>query len=164
MKKNNPNADGKTKRRKTLVKSVDGKTSYIFDSQKEAMACMREVTGQTINASRVSHIQTATVEVTKDTIGLSYSIGYNGKQLHNAMDFLKEATPKSIEGMTVFNSREVDTKKQPMFFGQPLGVQRYDSYKYPFLKNLHQQQIGYFWQPEDDLSTERQGGLSEVTP
>ena len=54
MKKNNPNADGKTKRRKTLVKSVDGKTSYIFDSQKEAMECMREVTGQTINASRVS--------------------------------------------------------------------------------------------------------------
>ena len=33
--------------------------------------------------------------------------------------------------MTVFNTDEVDTKKQPMFFGKPLGVQRYDSYKYP---------------------------------
>ena len=65
------------------------------------------------------------------------------------MDFLKEATPKSIEGMTVFNSREVDTKKQPMFFGQPLGVQRYDSYKYPVFEKLTQQQIGYFWQPEE---------------
>ena len=65
------------------------------------------------------------------------------------MDFLKEVTPKSIEGMTVFNSREVDTKKQPMFFGQPLGVQRYDSYKYPVFEKLTQQQIGYFWQPEE---------------
>ena len=36
-----------------------------------------------------------------------------------------------VEGMTVFNTGEVDTKKQPMFFGSPLGVQRYDSYKYP---------------------------------
>jgi len=32
-----------------------------------------------------------------------------------------------VESMTVFNSSEVDTKKQPMFFGQPLGIQRYDS-------------------------------------
>lgn len=65
------------------------------------------------------------------------------------MDFVKEATPKSIEGMTVFNSKEVDTKKQPMFFGQPLGVQRYDTYKYPIFEKLTQQQIGYFWQPEE---------------
>ena len=28
--------------------------------------------------------------------------------------------------MTVFNKSHVDTKKQPMFFGAPLGVQRYD--------------------------------------
>ena len=34
---------------------------------------------------------------------------------------------KVVNSMTVFNSQEVDTKKQPMFFGQPLGVQRYDS-------------------------------------
>ena len=51
--------------------------------------------------------------------------------------------------MTVFNSNKVDTKKQPMFFGQPLGVQRYDSYKYPVFEKLTQQQIGYFWQPEE---------------
>ena len=34
-----------------------------------------------------------------------------------------------IKSMTVFNTKEVNTKKQPMFFGQPLGVQRYDTYK-----------------------------------
>ena len=28
-----------------------------------------------------------------------------------------------IQGMTVFNTEDVDTKKQPMFFGKPLGVQ-----------------------------------------
>ena len=56
---------------------------------------------------------------------------------------------KNIEGMTVFNSNEVDTKKQPMFFGQPLGVQRYDSYKYPIFEKLTQQQLGFFWKPEE---------------
>ena len=41
----------------------------------------------------------------------------------------------NIKGMTVFNTEPVDTKKQPMFFGKPLGVQRYDSYKYPAFEN-----------------------------
>ena len=51
--------------------------------------------------------------------------------------------------MTVFNTEEVDTKKQPMFFGKPLGVQRYDSYKYPVFDRLTTQQLGYFWRPEE---------------
>ena len=54
-----------------------------------------------------------------------------------------------IQGMTVFNTEEVDTKKQPMFFGKPLGVQRYDSYKYPAFENLTKSQLGYFWRPEE---------------
>ena len=54
-----------------------------------------------------------------------------------------------VKGMTVFNKNKVDTKKQPMFFGQPLGVQRYDSYKYPVFDKLTQQQLGYFWRPEE---------------
>ncbi|MFZ9353631.1 MAG: class Ia ribonucleoside-diphosphate reductase subunit beta [Candidatus Nanopelagicales bacterium] len=56
---------------------------------------------------------------------------------------------KKIEGMTVFNTNEVDVKKQPMFFGSPLGIQRYDSYKYPVFEKLTQQQLGYFWRPEE---------------
>jgi len=51
--------------------------------------------------------------------------------------------------MTVFNKAKVNTKKQPMFFGQPLGVQRYDEYKYPVFDRLTQQQLGYFWRPEE---------------
>lgn len=56
---------------------------------------------------------------------------------------------KMIEGMTVFNTLEVDLKSQPMFFGSPLGVQRYDTYKYPIFDKLTQQQLGYFWRPEE---------------
>ncbi len=56
---------------------------------------------------------------------------------------------KKVEGMTVFNDNRVDTKKQPMFFGAPLGIQRYDSYKYPIFEKLTQQQLGYFWRPEE---------------
>ena len=56
---------------------------------------------------------------------------------------------RKVEGMTVFNTNKVNTKKQPMFFGQPLGVQRYDSFKYPVFDKLTQQQLGYFWRPEE---------------
>ena len=54
-----------------------------------------------------------------------------------------------VDSMTVFNSEVVDTKKQPMFFGKPLGIQRYDSYKYPIFDKLTTQQLGYFWRPEE---------------
>lgn len=54
-----------------------------------------------------------------------------------------------VDGMTVFNPEKVNTKKQPMFFGKPLGVQRYDSYKYPIFDKLTTQQLGYFWRPEE---------------
>jgi ribonucleoside-diphosphate reductase beta chain len=61
---------------------------------------------------------------------------------------LTETTP-TVEGMTVFNTKRVDVKKQPMFFGAPLGVQRYDTFKYPIFDKLTQQQLGYFWRPEE---------------
>jgi len=54
-----------------------------------------------------------------------------------------------VKGMTVFNQNAVDTKKQPMFFGQPLGVQRYDEFKYPVFDKLTTQMLGYFWRPEE---------------
>ena len=51
--------------------------------------------------------------------------------------------------VTVFNENKTDTKKQPMFFGAPLGMQRYDEYKYPDFDKLTQTQLGYFWRPEE---------------
>jgi ribonucleotide reductase beta subunit family protein with ferritin-like domain len=55
----------------------------------------------------------------------------------------------SVEGMTVFNTNKVNTFKQPMFFGSPLGVQRYDEYKYPVFEKITQQQLSFFWRPEE---------------
>ena len=60
-----------------------------------------------------------------------------------------KAVQSDIKGMTVFNPNKVDFKKQTMFFGQPLGVQSYDQYKYPVFDKLTQQQLGYFWSPEE---------------
>ena len=54
-----------------------------------------------------------------------------------------------VKGMTVFNTTQVDSTKQKMFFGPPLGVQRYDKFKYPVFDKLTQQQLGYFWRPEE---------------
>ena len=59
-----------------------------------------------------------------------------------------------MAGMTVFNSRRVDTKEQPMFFGQPLGVQQYTSFKYPVFDKITQTQLGFFWKP-DEISLQK---------
>ena len=66
-----------------------------------------------------------------------------------AVKFKLTENSRSVDGMTVFNTNHVDLKKQPMFFGAPLGIQRYDSYKYPIFEKLTQQQLGYFWRPEE---------------
>jgi ribonucleoside-diphosphate reductase beta chain len=70
----------------------------------------------------------------------------------------------SIKGMTVFNTEKVDTKKQPMFFGKPLGVQRYDSYKYPVFDKLTTQQLGYFWRPEEVSLQKDRGDYQTLRP
>ena len=69
-----------------------------------------------------------------------------------------------IKGMTVFNTEKVDTKKQPMFFGQPLGIQRYDSYKYPIFEKLTEQQIGYFWVPKEVSLQKDRGDYQLLRP
>jgi ribonucleoside-diphosphate reductase beta chain len=66
--------------------------------------------------------------------------------------------------MTVFNTDEVDYKKQPMFFGKPLGVQRYDSYKYPTFDRLTTQQLGYFWRPEEVSLQKDRGDYQQLRP
>ena len=54
-----------------------------------------------------------------------------------------------IKGMTVFNPSPVETKSQPMFFGQPLGVQQYTSFKYPVFDKITQTQLSFFWRPDE---------------
>ena len=66
--------------------------------------------------------------------------------------------------MTVFNEEHVDTKKQPMFFGKPLGIQRYDSYKYPVFEKLTTQMLGYFWRPEEVSLQKDRGDYQSLSP
>ena len=70
----------------------------------------------------------------------------------------------NVKGMTVFNTDEVDYKKKPMFFGKPLGVQRYDSYKYPTFDRLTTQQLGYFWRPEEVSLQKDRGDYQQLRP
>jgi len=72
--------------------------------------------------------------------------------------------PSNVKGMTVFNTANVDTKKQPMFFGAPLGVQRYDNFKYPQFENLTKQQLGYFWRPEEVSLQKDRGDYQRLRP
>ena len=77
---------------------------------------------------------------------------------------LKALETPSIDGLTVFNTNDVDTKKQPMFFGQPLGVQRYDTYKYPIFETLTKQQLSYFWKPEEVSLQKDKGDYQKLRP
>ena len=80
-------------------------------------------------------------------------------------DFKISSTEETeIKGMTVFNTEKVDTKKQPMFFGKPLGIQRYDSYKYPIFDKLTTQQLGYFWRPEEVSLQKDRGDYQTLRP
>jgi ribonucleoside-diphosphate reductase beta chain len=69
-----------------------------------------------------------------------------------------------LKGMTVFNTEDVNTKKQPMFFGKPLGVQRYDNFKYPAFENLTKSQLGYFWRPEEVSLQKDRGDYQTLRP
>lgn len=51
--------------------------------------------------------------------------------------------------MTILNVEKFDPKKQPMFLGEDLGLQRYDVFKYPHFDKLTKTQLGYFWRPEE---------------
>jgi len=86
----------------------------------------------------------------------------------NPAQFKISSTDRSamseVKGMTVFNTEEVDTKKQPMFFGKPLGVQRYDNFKYNQFENLTKQQLGYFWRPEEVSLQKDRGDYQSLRP
>ena len=72
--------------------------------------------------------------------------------------------PSKVKGMTVFNTEDVNTKKQPMFFGKPLGLQRYDNFKYPQFENLTKSQLGYFWRPEEVSLQKDRGDYQKLRP
>ena len=77
---------------------------------------------------------------------------------------LNQEQQTQVKGMTVFNTDQVNTKKQTMFFGKPLGIQRYDSYKYPVFDKLTTQQLGYFWRPEEVSLQKDRGDYQTLRP
>ena len=79
-------------------------------------------------------------------------------------DFVTSKDKNEMNGITFFNTEQVNTKKQPMFFGKPLGVQRYDSYKYPVFDKLTTQQLGYFWRPEEVSLQKDRGDYHMLRP
>jgi len=70
----------------------------------------------------------------------------------------------SVKGMTVFNTEDINTKRQPMFFGAPLGVQRYDNFRYQSFENLTKSQLGYFWRPEEVSLQKDRGDYQTLRP
>ena len=57
---------------------------------------------------------------------------------------------------TIFSQTPNDALKEPMFFGQPVNVARYDQQKHPIFEQLIEKQLSFFWRPEEvDVSRDR---------
>lgn len=65
---------------------------------------------------------------------------------------------KSIISQTV-------SGRQPMFFGEGLGLKRYDKYTHNRIANFYNQQLEYFWRPgEVDLAAKEPVDFKNLTP
>ncbi|MCS3456116.1 class Ia ribonucleoside-diphosphate reductase subunit beta [Aeromonas rivuli] len=57
---------------------------------------------------------------------------------------------------STFCQTQNDQLKEPMFFGQPVNVARYDQQKYDVFERLIEKQLSFFWRPEEvDVSRDR---------
>lgn len=57
---------------------------------------------------------------------------------------------------SIFTKTDNDQLKEPMFFGQPVNVARYDQQKYHVFEKLIEKQLSFFWRPEEvDVSQDR---------
>lgn len=59
--------------------------------------------------------------------------------------------------MSILNKEQVNHLDQPMFFGEDLGMARFESQKHRVFETLTEKQLSFFWRPEEiDLSNDRQ--------
>lgn len=57
---------------------------------------------------------------------------------------------------STFNQNQVNPLHEPMFFGNPVNVARYDQQKHAIFEKLIEKQISFFWRPEEvDVSRDR---------
>ena len=58
--------------------------------------------------------------------------------------------------MSVFSKLDNNALKEPMFFGNPVNVARYDQHKYEIFSKLTEKQLSFFWRPDEiDLAKDR---------
>lgn len=50
---------------------------------------------------------------------------------------------------TIINKNKFDSKKEPLFFGEKLNLQRYDNPKYPAIAKFFDNHMEQFWKPEE---------------
>ena len=61
-----------------------------------------------------------------------------------------------VMSYSTFSKTKNDALKEPMFFGQPVNVARYDQQKYEVFEKLIEKQLSFFWRPEEiDVSRDR---------
>ena len=57
---------------------------------------------------------------------------------------------------STFSKEKNDPLKEPMFFGNPVNVARYDQQKFEIFEKLIEKQLSFFWRPEEiDVSKDR---------
>lgn len=57
---------------------------------------------------------------------------------------------------SIFCQTKNNALTEPMFFGQPVNVARYDQQKFPVFEQLIEKQLSFFWRPEEiDVSKDR---------
>jgi len=57
---------------------------------------------------------------------------------------------------STFSQEKNDALKEPMFFGNPVNVARYDQQKFEIFEKLIEKQLSFFWRPEEiDVSKDR---------
>lgn len=57
---------------------------------------------------------------------------------------------------STFHQTKNNPLTEPMFFGQPVNVARYDQQKFPVFEQLIEKQLSFFWRPEEiDVSKDR---------
>ncbi|MCV2508662.1 MAG: ribonucleotide-diphosphate reductase subunit beta [Candidatus Lightella neohaematopini] len=57
---------------------------------------------------------------------------------------------------TTFSQLKNNQLAEPMFFGQPVNISRFDQQKYIFFEKLIEKQLSFFWRPEEiDISRDR---------
>ena len=65
---------------------------------------------------------------------------------------------------SIINKNNVDTTKQPLFFGEGLNLQRYDKYRYKKIYDLFLQHLSFFWRTEElDLSCKEKNDYETLT-